>query len=87
MANPRSCTRCGSDRIIPGATLRDHYGDMGTWSSSATLAVDAKPDALVFKDRSYADLIMDICGACGHVDARVENFKELYEKFSQSRTP
>jgi hypothetical protein len=32
-------------------------------------------------------LIMDICGACGHVDARVENFKELYEKFSQSRTP
>jgi hypothetical protein len=84
MATPRLCTRCGSDRIITGATLRDYYGDTGTWSSPARLAVDAKPDALVFKDRSYGDLIMDICGACGHVDVRIENFKELYEKVSQS---
>lgn len=85
MTDPLRCSRCGSDKIITGGSLLDYYGDMGIRSSPAKVAVDGNPDAIVFKNRSYADLMLDICGACGHVDMSVEDFKELYEKFRESQ--
>lgn len=80
------CSRCGSDKVIPGASLRDYYGDTGTWSNAARVGVDGKPDAVVFKDRAYGDVRLNICGACGHADISVDNHEELYEKFVRSQS-
>jgi hypothetical protein len=85
MPNPLRCARCGSDKIIPTVSLRDYYGDTGTWSNTARVGVDGKPDAVVFKDRAYGDVTLDICGACGHADVSVANHEELYEKFRRSQ--
>jgi len=81
----KTCLRCGSSKMISGASLRDHYGDLGMRSSPAQVAVDANPDAIVFKGRAYGDLILEICGACGHVEMTAENFAELYAQFRKSK--
>ena len=85
MASPRPCPRCGSDKIIPGVSLRDHYGDMGIRSDAVHAEVDGKPNALVFKDRATGDVQLAICGACGHVEVSVDNFEALYEKYRKSQ--
>jgi hypothetical protein len=77
----RRCSRCDSSKIIPNVRILDRteYGD-----SQLRLAIDANPDALIFKDRAYGHLTADICGDCGHVELKVDNPAELYEHYRPS---
>ena len=75
------CPKCGSSKIIP----RRRIPDQGQYSNGKLqVIVDGDPDALIFKDRLYRQLIADICGECGHVELSVENPGELYEHYLRS---
>ena len=45
----RQCPRCGSAKIIPNTRILDS----SSYSHHLQVAVDADPEALVFKDRRY----------------------------------
>jgi hypothetical protein len=75
------CPRCGSTKIIP----RVRIVDQGQYSNGALqVVIVGNPEALIFKDRRYGNLTADICAACGHVELRVENPRELYEHYRQA---
>ncbi len=82
MTVPTECSRCGSSRIIPGVTIVDQ-GEGSDGKLKAVLF--GSPQAVIFKDRLYAEIKGDICGHCGHVELRVTNPGELYEHYQQSR--
>jgi len=75
------CPKCGSSKIIPNARLLEHdrFGEI-------QIVVYGNPEALLFKDRHYGRLTADICGACGHVELRVENPEELYDHYRDAAT-
>ena len=75
------CAKCGSTKIIPQARVLDQRQHS---SGDLQLVVYGNPEALIFKDRLYGTLTADICGACGHVELRVENFEELFDHYRQT---
>jgi hypothetical protein len=80
---PSSCPRCGSRDIILDALV---ITDLGRGPDpKAYVAVDAHPEALVFKDRRYGRLVASICGQCGHIELRAENPQRLYEHWRRSQ--
>ncbi|HEX6986717.1 MAG TPA: hypothetical protein VF170_15155 [Planctomycetaceae bacterium] len=80
-----ACLRCGSEKVIPDVPLRDAYGDVGAFSRTASVQVEGAPGAWFFKDAAAGGLHADICGECGHVELRVDNFRELYAKHLKAR--
>jgi hypothetical protein len=80
--NRLCCSRCGSEKIIRDARLRDQgqYSD-----GKGYVVVDGDPEAWILKDRLYGRLSVDICGRCGHVEFRVDNPAELYEHYRKAR--
>jgi hypothetical protein len=80
--NSSCCPRCGSDKIIRDARLRDQgeYSD-----GTGYIMVYGDPEAMIFKKTRFGKLSADICGQCGHVEFRVENPAELYEHYLKSR--
>lgn len=84
--NPPSvdaCPRCGSSKIMCGITVQDQgqYSD-----GQLRVVVFGDPAALLFKDRLYGDLKAQICGACGFVEFRVANARELYRHYRNARS-
>jgi len=77
---PIQCLRCGSTAIIPDASLVD----VGTLRPIEAV-VFGDPQAVVFKDRQYTEVIAAICGQCGHIELRVTNPAELYDHYLQAR--
>lgn len=69
------CVVCGSERIIPGATIFDQgqYSD-----TKLKIGIAMKPDAMLFKELFFTNLRASICGDCGHVELSVEQPRELY---------
>jgi ribosomal protein L31E len=81
LAVPTECSRCGSTKIIPGVTVVDQ----GKGSDGKLQAVIfGNPEALIFKDRLYSEILADICGKCGHVELRVANPWALYHHYRNS---
>lgn len=78
------CPRCGSHRIIPDVTVLDQ-GDHSDGTLKTVVA--GNPDALIFKHRLYGEIKADICGDCGHVELRVANPAELYDRYRESAEP
>lgn len=72
-AGPTRCPRCGSSKIVANAKVLDHLG------GRLEVAVDADPEALVFKDRLLMHVVADICADCGHVELTVEHPAALYD--------
>lgn len=79
-----TCSRCGSDKVIPELPLLDRYGDVGAFTSPTEVKVHGAPEAWVFKDSVASELRADVCGECGHVDLRVDDFRALYAKYLKS---
>ena len=77
---PRQCLKCGSTKMIPDARTRIR-GSEGTFS----VYVDAFPNAWVFKERAYSELLADICADCGHVELKVLDARALYNNYLQSK--
>jgi hypothetical protein len=79
-----SCKLCGSTKVVPNV----HVVDQGRHSSGhLQLFVDGSPEALIFKDRRWGEIMADICGECGHLELRVQNAKELYAHYLDSLDP
>jgi hypothetical protein len=80
------CPSCGSTKIAAGIPLLDYYGDMGGLAKQASVEIEGHPQAWVFKDSVAGQVLADICGDCGHAEFRVSNFRELYEKYANSKS-
>lgn len=76
------CPRCGAAKMIPNPRLVDRGQNS---RENLCVVVYGDPEAILFKDRLYGRLAVNVCGQCGHVEWQVENPGELYEKYRQSR--
>lgn len=79
-----TCPRCGSEKVVPGLPLIERYGDVGAFTASTEVQVHGAPQAWVFKDTTAAKLLADVCGECGHVELRTDDFRDLYETYRKS---
>jgi hypothetical protein len=79
----RECPRCGSTKLMFDVRILDQgqYSD-----GSLKVAVDGDPYALIFKDRLCSRLVADVCGECGHVELKVNEPRDLYEHYLQSKS-
>ena len=77
-----TCPKCGSSRMMHD--LRLHYSGQG---SETTLSVVfyGSPEAIIFKDAHYGEMVSDVCGVCGHVELRVTNAQDLYDHYRDSQ--
>jgi hypothetical protein len=82
---PKPCERCGSDKIIPNVPMWDHIGDMGIRASPARVEVAGNPTAFIFTDKAVGELVVNICGDCGHAELFVQNARALWDKYEHSR--
>ena len=81
--NPK-CSKCGSDKIIPLATIIDQ--GKGSDGELKAFVGYAKPEAWVFKGAVYARLRANICGQCGYTELIAENAAELYDTYLKTRS-
>lgn len=77
------CSRCGSEKIMRNLKIQDR-GD-GNWSHELEVEIDAKPEALVFKDTHREALRATVCGKCGIVALTVDNPQALWNIYSQQQ--
>ncbi len=70
METKAKCTACGSGRIMPNVRVvdRGHYSA----EDELVLAMDANPDALLFKEPVRQRVRAWVCVDCGHVEWFVE---------------
>ncbi|MGC1275484.1 MAG: hypothetical protein WBC44_17385 [Planctomycetaceae bacterium] len=81
---PAPCIRCRSEKIIPDVPIQDSFGDTGSFHREAAVHIHGEPQAWFFKETAIGQLRADICGECGHVELRIDNFRELYESYLKS---
>ena len=79
----KQCLRCGSDKIMAGILLDDHWGEWGTLKSPAQVHVHGQPQKWN-KDTAIGNVSADVCGECGYAELTVGNFQELYAKYLKS---
>lgn len=77
-----ACPRCGSTKMMIGVTVEDQGQHSG---GVLKVVVCGDPSALFFKDPLSGELRANICGDCGHVELRVRNPVELYERYRKAR--
>lgn len=77
-SEPVRCARCGSDRVVPRATVWDQ-GENSTGTLQAY--VESKPQALFFRGAIYSKLFARICAACGHAELFAEGAEALYKAY------
>lgn len=82
MKPANQCGFCGSDRVIPDATIDDAYNATSARPLSGNVGFakpgswwDTKPVGVTFR--------ADICCGCGRVTLRVTEPDELWEKYCQ----
>jgi hypothetical protein len=75
------CTVCGSTKVVPNVQVLDQGQHSG---GTLQVVIYGDPDAIIFKDRLWGKIRADICGQCGHVQLRVNNFNELYDHYLNS---
>ena len=84
MVNTSACPRCNSEKVVPRVRVKvgaPYGGDIGGISA----ATYENPEAMVFRHSHESSLYARVCGECGHAELFVENPKELYEGFINSR--
>jgi hypothetical protein len=78
------CTKCGSDKVVPRATIWDRLNRQGS-RESLTACVFSSPEALsVFKGPAYAALFARICADCGYAELYAEGAERLYQAYQRS---
>ncbi len=81
--NPK-CSKCGSERIIPLATMVDQ-GESSDGRLKAVVAY-TNPEAWVFKGAVYATLKANICGQCGYTELIAGNPAALYDAYLKAKS-
>jgi predicted nucleic-acid-binding Zn-ribbon protein len=78
-----ACPKCGCTVVIQGVRVLDH--GHGNRTHDLSVAVDAKPDAWVFKGRVTGELWACVCGACGFTELYATNLNELVKAAAQAQ--
>jgi hypothetical protein len=74
------CSKCGSDRVVPRASIWDQGG-----LTYLQAHVHKHPDALLLKGTTFATLYATNCGACGFTEIYAEGASGLYEAYCQGQ--
>jgi len=75
----QSCAKCHSVKIIPDAMVIDR-ADYSV-EDEFSVAVDEKPDALMFKQRIRSDVSATVCGDCGFTEFFAKEPQKLYSAY------
>ena len=84
MPAPLTCTRCGSDEVIPRVRVVER-GD-GNTRYDLQLEVQRRPNAVLFKRPERSSLSAVACGACGFTELYAEVPRALYAAYVQADT-
>lgn len=82
MKNSKKCTFCGSEKVIPEATIVDHY--FGEEKQDLSIEIAEKPNAFIFKKTKKGILRANICCSCGKLELFVDNTDELWEAYNKA---
>ena len=72
-----TCTRCGSDAVIPDAFL---YAE-GYGASKLSVGINRRPRATMMKRPVRVGLHFRVCGDCGLVEAEAEDPRALWDAY------
>ena len=79
-----TCSKCGSNRVVPRARVIDR-GDHSTDVGNVRLGVARKPEAIFFKAQEKVDLHARVCGECGYAELFVEDAGSIYDAYVESQ--
>jgi ribosomal protein S27AE len=82
MAERVTCSRCGSDEIIPRARVIDR-GD-GNGRYDLQVEVQRRPNAMLFKRAEHSNVFAQVCGGCGNVELTADMPRALYAAYLQA---
>jgi hypothetical protein len=77
-----TCAKCGSDQIIPSATVIDHAGSGGR--RELEIQVSADPGAMFFTGDVRSAVHARVCAGCGHVEFYADAKDGLWEAYQAS---
>jgi hypothetical protein len=77
-----TCTRCGSNEVIPRVRVVDRGDSNGRYDLQ--LEVYRRPNARVFKRAEYSNVFAQLCGACGHIELYADMPRALYATYLQA---
>ena len=75
----KNCPECNSQKIIVNAKAVD-LGDYNSLNDMK-VAVEEKPDALIFKQRIYSTVKAHVCADCGFIQFYAEDPKTLWAAY------
>ena len=84
MSHVENCSKCKSPKVIPNVRIIDRADHNAT--TNLTVHVYDNPEALIFKGTNPGKLSAWICGECGYVENYVENPRELYAAYLNSKS-
>jgi predicted nucleic-acid-binding Zn-ribbon protein len=74
----KTCPKCNSNKIAKAMVLDRADG------GNIQVAIDAQPNAMVFKDRRTSDVFAKVCGECGFLEFYAEKPRTLYQSYLRS---
>jgi predicted nucleic-acid-binding Zn-ribbon protein len=77
-----TCAKCGSEKIIPNAQVRDRFG-RGV-ADDLEIEVKGDPKALLFTEAYRATAYARICAGCGHIELYTDHTQGLWEAYQDS---
>ena len=83
MNEMNTCSKCGSEKIIPDVSVTDQVGH----SIRLGVNVYEHPEAQLFKGAHSSVLHYRMCGDCGIVESYVPNPQEFYEIYLSLQKP
>lgn len=75
----KKCPECESEKIIEGAGVIIANGNYP--NNGFMVAVDANPDAFIFKERRESGVKTSICGDCGYMRFYAEKAQYLWRAY------
>jgi len=84
MNSRTTCSKCGSDKVVPRARVIDR-GDHHSESGNVRVGVARKPQALMFKGLERTDIWARVCGECGYTELFVEDARSIYQAYLESQ--
>lgn len=79
----KKCLECKSERIIKDALALDRSSSESHYVM--WVAIDEKPDALMFKNRIYSDVKADVCGDCGFIQYYAKDPERLWLAYQKRK--
>lgn len=76
MPDELSCSRCGSQSVIPRSRVVER-GEDGV-RHDVQLEIQRRPNAMFFKRPERLNMLARVCGDCGHVELYADKPRTLY---------